>query len=42
LKTIATGGLSHLVAEQSEHIDIIDPTLILDGLALISEKLVTY
>ena len=37
--TIATGGISNLVAEQSENIDVIDKTLTLDGLYFISIKL---
>jgi type III pantothenate kinase len=37
-KVIATGGLAKLIAETSEMIDIVDETLMLDGLRLLSEK----
>lgn len=37
-KTIATGGISHLIAEQSTQIDVVDKHLTLDGLNLICEK----
>ena len=35
IKVIATGGLAHLVSEDSEEIEIIDENLTLDGLNLI-------
>ena len=38
-KTIATGGISNLVAEQSSYIEVIDKSLTLDGLSLIAHKL---
>ncbi len=37
--TIATGGISSLVAEQSKSIEIVDKVLTLDGLFLIAKKL---
>jgi len=39
IRIIATGGISNLIAEHSEHIEIIDKTLTLDGLSLIINKL---
>ena len=39
--TIATGGISTLIAEQSTQIDVVDKTLTLDGLSLICDKLLT-
>ena len=39
ITTIATGGVSNLVADHSQRIDIIDKTLTLDGLYLIAKKL---
>ncbi|MEA1972058.1 MAG: type III pantothenate kinase [Candidatus Cloacimonadota bacterium] len=38
IKVIATGGIASLVFDQSSEIDIIDKTLLLDGLFLISQK----
>ena len=35
---IATGGLAHLIAEESETIDHVDPLLTLEGLMLIYER----
>ena len=35
IKVIATGGLAHLISEDSEEIEIIDENLTLDGLNLI-------
>ncbi|MBN2461331.1 MAG: type III pantothenate kinase [Candidatus Cloacimonetes bacterium] len=39
IRTIATGGISHLVCQDSSLIDIIDKTLTLDGLNLILERI---
>lgn len=38
MKVVATGGLGRLIAEETEKIDIYDPTLTLEGLRLIYEK----
>lgn len=37
-KVIATGGLAHLVADNTDVIDIVDSGLILDGLSIIYER----
>lgn len=37
-KVIATGGLSHLIADESETIDVVDPMLTLKGLRSIYDK----
>ena len=37
-KVIATGGLSQLIVEESNHSIIIDKTLTLEGLKIIYEK----
>lgn len=37
LKVIATGGMSGLIASQTDRIDIINPTLTLEGLSIIYE-----
>ncbi len=39
--TIATGGISTLIAGQSSQIDVIDKTLTLDGLAMICDKMLS-
>ncbi len=39
--TIATGGISTLIAQQSNQIDVVDKNLTLDGLSLICDKLLT-
>jgi type III pantothenate kinase len=39
-KVIATGGLANLIAESSEMIDIVDETLMLDGLKRLINKVV--
>lgn len=38
VKVVATGGLSRMIAEQTEVISIVDSTLTLDGLRMIYEK----
>ena len=38
LKVIATGGLGRLIAEETDSIDVYDPSLTLDGLRIIYEK----
>lgn len=38
VKVVATGGLAHLVAGNTDMIDIVDPSLVLDGLRIIYEK----
>ncbi len=38
-KVIATGGLAALVTESSELIEIIDETLMLEGLRLVYQKI---
>lgn len=38
IKVVATGGLAHMVAENSHIIDVVDPALILDGLRILYEK----
>ena len=35
---VATGGLSRLVADNTELIDVVDPQLVLDGLRIIYER----
>ena len=35
---VATGGLSRMVAENTDLIDVIDPQLVLDGLRIIYER----
>ena len=37
VKVVATGGLSRMVAENTDLIDVIDPQLVLDGLRIIWE-----
>ena len=37
--TIATGGIASLICANSQEIDVIDPNLVLDGLALICDQL---
>ena len=37
-KVVATGGLSRLVADNTELIDVVDPQLVLDGLRIIYER----
>ncbi|MCK9328342.1 MAG: type III pantothenate kinase [Candidatus Cloacimonetes bacterium] len=39
ITTVATGGISTLVSEQSKNIDIVDKSLTLDGLFLITKKI---
>ena len=38
VKVIATGGLSRMIAQQTDQIDIVDTTLTLDGLQLIYDR----
>ena len=38
VKVVATGGLSRMVAENTDLIDVIDPQLVLDGLRIIYER----
>ncbi|MBQ4259247.1 MAG: type III pantothenate kinase [Lachnospiraceae bacterium] len=38
LKVVATGGLGRLISEETDTIDIYDPSLTLDGLRIIYEK----
>lgn len=38
IKVIATGGFAHLIATETNQIDLIDPTLTLKGLRLIAER----
>lgn len=38
-KLVATGGLANRIAEHSRHLELIEPTLTLDGLRLIAESL---
>lgn len=38
-KVIATGGLSRMISEESSAIDVIEPTLTLDGLRIIYDKI---
>ncbi len=38
LKVVATGGLGRLIADETDAIDIYDPSLTLDGLRIIYEK----
>lgn len=38
LKVVATGGLGRLISEETDAIDIYDPSLTLDGLRIIYEK----
>lgn len=38
VKVVATGGLSRMVAENTNLIDVIDPQLVLDGLRIIYER----
>lgn len=42
VKVIATGGFAQIIAGESRSIDIIDPTLTLDGLAILYEKNSSY
>ena len=39
---IATGGMTHLVQEESRWIETTDPNLTLDGLYLVARKLGSY
>ena len=34
---IATGGFGHLMASESDHVDVVEPFLTLDGLKLLHE-----
>lgn len=38
IKVVATGGLAYNIASNSEFIDVVDPTLILEGLRLIYQR----
>ncbi len=38
VKVVATGGLSHLVAENTDMIDVVDPSLVLDGIRILYER----
>jgi len=38
-KVIATGGLSSVIAEHADVIDACEPTLVLDGIRLIYERM---
>ncbi len=38
MKVVATGGLGRLIAEETEEIDVYDPTLTLKGLAMLYQK----
>ena len=38
MKVVATGGLGRLIAEETEEIDVYDPTLTLKGLQILYEK----
>lgn len=38
MKVVATGGLGRLISEETEEIQVYDPTLTLDGLRMIYEK----
>ena len=38
IKTVATGGLGTIIANETDVIDIYDPTLTLHGMRLIYEK----
>ncbi|MBP5281000.1 MAG: type III pantothenate kinase [Lachnospiraceae bacterium] len=38
LKVVATGGLGRLIADETDSIDVYDPSLTLDGLRIIYEK----
>ena len=38
MKVVATGGLGRLISEETEEIDIYDPTLTLNGLRILYEK----
>ena len=35
IKVIATGGLSRMIAQQTDRINIVDPMLTMDGLRMI-------
>ena len=38
LKVVATGGLGRLIADETDSIDVYDPSLTLDGLRIIYDK----
>ena len=38
MKVVATGGLGRLIANETESIDIYDPTLTLKGLQILYDK----
>ena len=38
VKVVATGGLSSLIAEETQTIDVVDPMLTLKGLLLLYKK----
>ena len=38
MQVVATGGVVDWIAEQSEHIGVIDPFLTLEGLRIVHEK----
>ena len=38
IKVIATGGLSRMIAEQTDHIDIVDTSLTMAGLQMIYDR----
>ena len=38
VKVVATGGLSRLVADNTDLIDILDPQLVLDGLRILYQR----
>ena len=38
MKVVATGGLGRIIADETEEIDVYDPTLTLRGLQILYEK----